>query len=92
MLIIGHKGLLKLKLRIHRMKNHTLLSEWQSVRLLNSNCIPNDVVSCSSCNLAKCLCHLTYEEIITTELLNRGLFDFAINNCLRYKVIPIYEC
>ncbi|MCK5045111.1 MAG: hypothetical protein KAS22_00940 [Candidatus Heimdallarchaeota archaeon] len=91
MLIMGNRGLLKLKLRIHRMKNHILLSEWQSIRLMNSDCIPNEVVNCHSCDLAKCLCYLTYEEIITTELLNRGLFDFAINNCLRYKVPHIYE-
>ncbi|MCK5299044.1 MAG: hypothetical protein KAJ76_09070, partial [Candidatus Heimdallarchaeota archaeon] len=65
--------------------------EWQSIRLMNSDCIPNEVVNCHSCDLAKCLCYLTYEEIITTELLNRGLFDFAINNCLRYKVPHIYE-
>lgn len=92
MLVMGQNGELKLKIRIQRMKNHTLLSEWQSIRLMNSNCIPNDVLSCSSCNLVKCLCYLTYEEIITTELLNRGLFDFALNNCLRYKVTHIYEC
>jgi len=91
MLIMGQKGLLKLKLRIHRMKNHTLLSEWQTIRLINSNCSPNDVLNCRSCNLANCLCYLTYEEIITIELLNRGLFDFALNKCLRYKVIHIYE-
>ena len=88
---MGHRGLLKLKLRIHRMKNHILLSEWQSIRLKNSDCIPNDVINCHSCDLAKCLSYLTYEEIITTELLNRGLFDFAINNCLKYKVTHIYE-
>ncbi|MBK5112912.1 MAG: hypothetical protein KGD59_14490 [Candidatus Heimdallarchaeota archaeon] len=83
MKIMGLKGLLKLKIRIHRMKNKTLLSEWQTIRLINSDCVPQDIASCTNCNLARCLCFLTYEEIITAELLNRGLFDFALNNCLR---------
>jgi len=91
MLIIGHKGLQKLKIKIHNMRNQTLLNEWQSIRLINSYCSPHDIFSCESCNIARCFSNLTYEEIITAELLNRGLFDFALNNCLRYKVTHIYE-
>ncbi len=89
--MIGYKRLQKLRIKIHNMKNHTLLNEWHSIRLINSNCSPHDIFNCESCNITQCFSNLTYEEIITAELLNRGLFDFALNNCLRYKVTLIYK-
>ena len=72
-------------------QNQTLLNEWQSIRTINSNCSPHDFFNCEFCNIARCLSNLTYEEIITAELLNRGLFDFALNSCLRYKITHICE-
>ncbi|NHJ32144.1 MAG: hypothetical protein FK732_04725 [Asgard group archaeon] len=91
MLIMWNKGLTKLKLKIHRMKNNMLVSEWQTIRLINSKCIPNDILGCSTCNFARCLCYLIYEEIVTKELHNRGLFDFAANNCLKHNIAHICE-
>ncbi|NHJ47121.1 MAG: hypothetical protein FK733_04965 [Asgard group archaeon] len=72
-----------MKEMIHGMSNQTLISEWHSIRLLNSHCTPINDQQCLKCNLVYCIGYLTYEEVITDELMDRGLFDFAMNTCYR---------
>ncbi|NHJ39530.1 MAG: hypothetical protein FK731_05805 [Asgard group archaeon] len=81
MFVTENKGLINLKLTIHRMTNHKLIFELYSIRITNSNCIPKDDNNCNHCNITQCYRYLTYEEMITDELINRGLFEFALKTC-----------
>ena len=81
MIINENKGLTKLKIIIHKMTNKNLISEWYSIRLANSQCLPKNEKNCEKCNLALCFGYLTYEKVITDELIDRGLFDYAMNTC-----------
>jgi hypothetical protein len=79
----GNKGLTKLKQMIHEMSNQTLIFEWCKVRMHNNQCSHVDDQHCVNCNLALCIGYLMYEEIATNELIDRGLFDYALNICYR---------
>ncbi|MHA1213621.1 MAG: hypothetical protein ACTSSH_14335 [Candidatus Heimdallarchaeota archaeon] len=79
MIIEGHKGLTKLRIKIHKMSNQKLLIEWQNIRCLNDKCKPLNMIECYTCNYTNCQKYLRYEEIITDELVTRGLFEFALN-------------
>lgn len=81
MIVTENKGLTKLKILIHKMTNQKLISELYSIRIANSNCLPKDDNNCKNCYIALCFGCLTYEKIITDELIDRGLFDFAMNTC-----------
>ena len=88
MILTGRKRLSKIKMKIQKMTNNNLISEWQTIRHINSFCSPTEFTQCQVCSLTKCFGHLTYEEIITNELIERGLFDFAISREFCSK-IPI---
>ena len=83
MIMTGIKGLNKLKQMINEMSNQTLISEWHTILYYNGNCSPINDQQCIKCDLASCIGYLTYEEIITNELMDRGLFDLAMNICYR---------
>jgi hypothetical protein len=85
MFVNENKGLLELKIIIHKMTNKNLISEWYSIRLANSHCQPRSEKKCKNCNLALCFGYLTYEKIITDELIDRGLFEYAMNTCYSRK-------
>ena len=84
----GRRRLSKIKMKIQKMNNSNLISEWQTIRYVNSFCSPTEASQCQMCSLTKCFGHLTYEEIITNELIDRGLFDFALSKSFCNK-IPI---
>ncbi|HUT81143.1 MAG TPA: hypothetical protein VMZ29_08065 [Candidatus Bathyarchaeia archaeon] len=80
MFIEGQKGLSKIKIKIHNMTNQNLIVEWHNIRCINDNCTPINTTKCPVCDYDSCQEYLSYEEIITDELVNRGLFDYALNN------------
>ena len=73
-------GINLLKIQITKMTNKVLIFEWNKIRILNDYC-PNIIkFNCTFCDeLRNCRDCLVYEELITEELLERGLFDLAIN-------------
>lgn len=77
---INHWGINNLKHRIHNLPNLMLILEWRTIRFHNNNCPYFDYTKCESCSTREqCYNSLTLEEIITNELLKRGIFDFAVN-------------
>ena len=67
------------------MNSDNLISMWKDIREQNRN---YDIKQ-QETQKNQCLCALTYEELITNELLKRGLFDFALNECYRKKELRI---
>ncbi|MHA1500613.1 MAG: hypothetical protein ACTSSB_02095 [Candidatus Heimdallarchaeota archaeon] len=69
-----------IKNKVQKLSNKNLLSEWKTIREINSSCLINDFTSCSICyNKSNCIFHLKYEEVLTEELLERGLLTLAFN-------------
>ncbi|MBN1330648.1 MAG: hypothetical protein JXA54_14335 [Candidatus Heimdallarchaeota archaeon] len=73
----GQKGVFKIKIR--NMTNQSLITEWQNIRCINTKCNPTNISKCPSCDYDSCQEYLFYEEIITNELVDRGLFDYTLN-------------
>ena len=75
-----HLGINLLRIQITKMTNKMLILEWNKIRILNGFC-PNVIkFNCTFCDeIRNCRDCLVYEELITEELLERGLFDLAIN-------------
>ena len=70
----------KLQAHVHKMSNKTLIAEWKYIRYFNDSCWNITYFNCSFCDQIKnCRNCLLYEEMVTQELLERGLFDLAIN-------------
>lgn len=70
----------KLRIQVHKMSNTTLITEWKHIRHYNNSCRNINHFNCTFCNRIKnCRNCLSYEELVTRELLKRGLFDLAIN-------------
>ncbi|HUU76848.1 MAG TPA: hypothetical protein VMX55_00790 [candidate division Zixibacteria bacterium] len=73
-------GIKKLQIQVHKMSNKTLIAEWKQIRNHNNSCWNINHFNCTFCdNIKNCRNCLSYEELITRELLKRGLFDLAIN-------------
>ena len=69
-----------IKNKVQKLSNKNLLKEWKTIREINNSCLVNDFSSCSICyNKSNCIFHLKYEEVITEELLDRGLLTLAFN-------------
>ncbi|NHJ85044.1 MAG: hypothetical protein FK734_06250 [Asgard group archaeon] len=70
-----------MKSKITKMTNNALINELQNVRCINSFCPNHEFDCCSECiSNSGCLIYLTLEELITNELIERGIFDFALLN------------
>lgn len=79
---IKYWGTNKLRYRIHNLANLMLILEWKNIRFHNDNCPYFDYTKCEVCiSREQCYKSLTLEGIITDELLERGIFDFAVNVC-----------
>ncbi|NHJ04225.1 MAG: hypothetical protein EAX90_05345 [Candidatus Heimdallarchaeota archaeon] len=73
-------GIKKLQFQVRKMSNKTLIAEWKSIRCYNNFCWNVNHFNCTICdNIRNCKNCLLYEELVTQELLKRGLFDLAIN-------------
>ncbi|MFW9921668.1 MAG: hypothetical protein ACFFDW_00065 [Candidatus Thorarchaeota archaeon] len=84
---INYWEIKKTKSRITKMTNKALISEWKAIRNSNSICVGENFTNCGICgNNRLCLNSVVYEEVITDELISRGLLDYAINICYRTKV------
>ena len=83
-------GITKLKEMIHKMPNMMLIIEWRSIRVHNDSCPYFDYSNCNFCsNREQCYQSLTIEEVLTEELIDRGLFDFALK--IGYEIKPNAE-
>ncbi|MHA1155836.1 MAG: hypothetical protein ACTSQK_06970 [Candidatus Heimdallarchaeota archaeon] len=81
---INYRGPNKLRNRIHNLPNSMLMHEWKNIRFHNDSCPYFDHTKCEFCiTREQCYNSLTLEEIITDELLERGIFDFAVNVCYK---------
>ncbi|NHJ87555.1 MAG: hypothetical protein FK734_18990 [Asgard group archaeon] len=79
MFIEGQKGSVKIRIKINNLTNQNLINEWHNIRCINDDCNPLINSECSYCDYDKCQEHLSYEEALTGELVDRGLFDYALN-------------
>ena len=83
---INYWGTNKLRHRIHNLPNLMIMLEWNNIRYHNDICPYFDHAKCTSCiTREQCYNSLTLEEIITDELVERGIFEFAVNAC--YKLL-----
>lgn len=96
---VNYWGLKKAKKTVKKMTNKKLIATWNSIRFLNGHCCVDNFSDCSICvNRRYCLHSIAYEEIVTNELIGRGLFDYAINinkkngmQKLPYSLISVIE-
>ena len=83
---LSYWGINKLKNKIHKLPNISLILEWKNIRVHNDNCPYFDYAKCNFCtNREECYNSLAIEEVITNELIDRGLFDFVLN--IGYKLL-----
>ena len=75
---------IQIKSMIHRMNNGNLIIEWRNIRFINNYCKWDDFNNCSNCpERINCVKYLKYEEILTEELIQRGLLNYAVNIVLK---------
>ena len=73
-------GINKLKNMIHKLPNISLILEWRNIRVHNDSCPFFDYSKCNFCiSREECYNSLAIEEVITEELIDRGLLDYVLN-------------
>ena len=79
-----------LRVKVQKMSNSLLLSEWKNIRQTNSDCSPKEESNCQECfNKSTCINYLIYEGILSEEIDKRGLRHYAF--ATSYKKRTEYE-